>query len=112
MRRSLGFPLVVLIAVILAVGSFAAPATAQSLDDLRASGAVGERFDGLAVARDPSAADAVAKINAKRKKIYAQNAASQGVPADQVGRVYAKKILEDVPAGTWFQAPDNTWTQK
>lgn len=112
MRRRLGFSLVVLIAVVLATGMFAASASAQSLDDLRASGAIGERFDGFAVARDPSAAGAVAKINAKRKEIYAQNAASQGVPADQVGRVYAKKILEDVPAGTWFLAPDNTWTQK
>ncbi len=112
MRRRLGFSLVVLIAVVLATGLFAVPASAQSLDELRASGTVGERFDGYTAARDPSAAGAVAKINAKRKQIYTERAASQGVPADQVGRVYAKKILEDVPAGTWFQAPDNSWTQK
>ena len=112
MRRRLGFPLVVLITVLLAAGLFVAPATAQSLDDLRASGAVGERFDGLTVARDPSAADAVAKINAKRKEIYAQRAASQGVTAEQVGKVYAKEILDDAPPGTWFQTPDNKWTQK
>ncbi len=112
MRRRLGFSLVVLIAVVVATGLFAAPASAQSLDDLRASGAVGERFDGLTEARDPSAAADVLKINAKRKEIYAQRAASQGVPADQVGRVYAQEILQKAPAGTWFLAPDNTWTQK
>ena len=112
MRRSLGFPLVVLIAVVLAIGSFAAPATAQSLDDLRASGAVGERFDGMAVARDPSAADAVVEINAKRMKIYAERAASEGVSAEQVGKVYAQKILQKAAAGTWLQAPDDTWTRK
>ena len=112
MRRRLGFSLVVLIAMLIAAGLFVAPATAQSLDDLRASGAVGERFDGLAVARDPSATSKVAEINAKRKEIYAQRAASQGVPADQVGRVYAKKILADAPPGTWFLAPDGKWTRK
>ena len=112
MRRRLGYPLVVLIAFVLAVGSFATPATAQSLDDLRASGAVGERFDGLAVARDPSAADTVAQINAKRIKIYAERAASQGVTADQVGQVFAKEILQKAPAKTWIQAPDNSWSQK
>jgi len=112
MRRSLGFPLILLFAVVLAVGSFAAPATAQSLDDLRASGAVGERFDGLAVARDASAADAVTGINAKRTKIYAERAAAQGVSAEDVGKVYAQKILEKAPAGTWIQAPDDSWTQK
>lgn len=112
MRRSLGFPLVLLFAVMLAVGSFAAPATAQSLDDLRASGAVGERFDGLAVARDPSAADTVKEINAKRMKIYTERSASEGVTTEQVGTVYAKRILEKAPAGTWIQAPDDSWTQK
>ena len=112
MRSRLSISLVLLVAVVLAAASFAAPASAQSLDQLRASGAVGERFDGYAEARDPSAAGEVAKINAKRKEIYAQRAASQGVPADQVGRVYAKEILQKAPKGTWFLAPDNKWTQK
>ncbi len=112
MRRRLGFPLVVLIAVVLAIGSFAAPATAQSLADLRASGAVGERFDGLAVARDPSAAGTVAQINAKRKKIYAERAASEGVTPEQVGQFFAKEIQQKVPAKTWIQAPDDSWSQK
>lgn len=112
MRRRLGFSLVVLIAVFLAAGLFVAPATAQSLDDLRASGAIGERFDGLTVARDASAAAAVEKINAKRTEIYVKRAADQGLAAGQVGRVYAKEILEDAPPGTWFQTPDNTWAQK
>lgn len=112
MRWRTGFSLVVLMVALLAGGLTATPAAAQSLDELRASGAVGERFDGLAVARDASAADAVTQINAKRQEIYAQRAASQGVPADQVGRVYAKEILAKAPKGTWFLTPDNKWTQK
>lgn len=112
MRRRLGFSLVVLMTVLLAAGLNVTPATAQSLDDLRASGAIGERFDGLTVARDSGAAGAVAKINAKRKEIYAKRATDQGVPADQVGRVYAKEIMEDAPPGTWFQTPDGKWARK
>jgi len=112
MRWRMGFSLVVLMLAMLAGGLTAAPATAQSLDELRASGAVGERYDGLAVARDASAAAAVAQINAKRQEIYAQRAAAQGVPADQVGRVYAQEILQKAPPGTWFLTPDNKWTQK
>jgi hypothetical protein len=112
MRWRTSFSLVVLMVALLAGGLTATPAAAQSLDELRASGAVGERFDGLAVARDASAAAIVDQVNAKRKEIYAQRAASQGVPADQVGRVYAKEIMEKAPKGTWIQAPDNQWTQK
>jgi len=112
MRWRTGFSLIVLMVALLAGGLTAAPAAAQSLDELRASGAVGERFDGLAVARDAGAAAEVAKINAKRQEIYAQRAAAQGVSADQVGRVYAKEILAKAPKGTWFLMPDNKWTQK
>lgn len=112
MRWRTGFSLVLLMVALLVGGLTASPAAAQSLDELRASGAVGERFDGLAVARDAGAAAEVAKINAKRQEIYAQRAASQGVPADQVGRVYAKEIMDKAPKGTWIQTPDNKWTQK
>lgn len=88
------------------------PASAQSLDDMRSSGAVGERFDGYLVARDASAAGFVSQVNAQRKKIYQERAAAQGVPADQVGRVYAEKIFKDAPAGTWIQKPDGSWVRK
>ncbi|MEE8248413.1 MAG: DUF1318 domain-containing protein, partial [Alphaproteobacteria bacterium] len=48
------------------------PASAQSLDALRAGGVVGERFDGLAVVRDPGASaqvqELVQQINQERQK--------------------------------------------
>ena len=88
------------------------PAGAQSLDGLRSSGAVGERFDGYLVARDASAAGFVSQVNAQRKKIYQERATAQGVPVDQVGRVYAEKIFNDAPAGTWIQKPDGSWVRK
>jgi uncharacterized protein YdbL (DUF1318 family) len=94
----------------------APPATAQTLNQLRASGAVGEKFNGLAVARDAGASAqiraTVADVNKKRREIYAKRAAEQGVPADQVGRVYAKQIFEKAPKGTWFLGENGRWTQK
>ena len=101
-----------LAALLLVAALGAAPADAQSLDALRASGAVGERFDGYAVARDPSAQAFVNQVNSQRQQIYQQQASSQGVPVDQVGRVYAQQILQKAPAGTFIQKPDGSWMQK
>ena len=87
---------------------------AQSLDAVRASGAVGEQFDGFAAVRDGGAdvKALVDTVNAKRREIYNQRAAEQGVPADQVGRVYAEKIMQKAPAGTWFRDESGNWKQK
>ena len=89
-----------------------APAVAQDLDALRASGAVGERFDGYAQARDSGVAAFVRQVNAKRQQIYKQRAAEQGVPADQVGRIFAKEIMAKAPNGTYFLSETNQWVQK
>lgn len=112
LRQMTGFlpRLIAGLLLVFALGS--APALAQDLNALRASGAVGERFDGYAQARDASAADAVRSINAKRQQIYKQRAAEQGVSADQVGRIYAKQIMQDAPAGTYFLSETNQWVQK
>ena len=112
LRRALGLIAVAFVGFLILSGPAQVPALAQDLDALRASGAVGERFDGYLVARDGSAQGFVDQVNAKRRQIYQQRAASQGVGADQVGMVYAKEILGDAPAGTWFQKPDGSWAQK
>ena len=98
------------IAVFLLAGGVTA--WAGSLQDLRASGAIGESASGYAVARDPSATAEVASINEKRKVIYAEKAATQGVSIEQVGKVYAKEIFEQVPAGTWLQNEQGQWLKK
>ena len=88
------------------------PLAAQSLDALRASGAVGERYDGYAEARDASAAATVQQINAKRLEIYKKRAAEQGISAAQVGRVFATEIMQKAPSGTFFLNESGSWTQK
>lgn len=90
-------------------------AGAQGLDELRASGAIGERYDGYVVVRDAKAAGAngVAKeVNAKRRALYEERAAAQGVTPEDVGRVYAGQIMKQAPSGTWFQDANGNWRQK
>ncbi len=100
------------IAMVLA-GGIAGPAWAQSLESLRASGALGERYDGLVTVRQasPDASRIAAEVNSQRQAIYKQRAAEQGVPWDQVGRVYARQLFEQAPKGTWFLT-EQGWIQK
>jgi len=96
----------------LALALVAAPAFAQSLDQLRAAGAVGERFDGYAQALDSSASNFVDQVNAKRKKIYAEDAAQTGATTLQVGRVFAKQIFSKSPPGTKLLQENGAWITK
>jgi uncharacterized protein len=81
-----------------------------------ASGQVGERFDGFAVLREPASsaqlAPIVEQVNAERRKVYAERAAADRVPLDQIGRVYAQEIFKSAPAGTWFLQESNQWMRK
>ena len=96
---------------------FAAPVRAQSrlLDAPRAAGVVGERFDGFAVVRgtaSPATAALVAQVNAERRALYAQRAASDNVPVEAVGKIYALEIVKAAPPNTWFLSESGQWTQK
>ncbi len=119
MRRTRALGAIRLSGLVLVLGlvlALAAPATmAQSLDDLRASGAIGERYDGYVVVRDSGAAGAnnvAKKVNAKRRTLYEERAASQGVTPEDVGRVYASQIMQKAPGGTWFLGENGNWRQK
>lgn len=105
-----------LLAALLALFIGAAPVWAQSLDELRSQGVVGERYDGMLVVRDGGAPASVKSFvdetNAKRRSIYERRAAEQSVPVDQVGGVYAKEIMGKAPGGTWFLDASGNWTQK
>jgi len=100
------------LAMVLALALPLGPAMAQSLDELRASGKIGERFDGYVVARDSSAGDMATEINAKRRAIYEQQAVKRGVSLEAVGAIYANEIVGQVPAGTWILTADGKWRQK
>ena len=101
--------------LVLIVGLAATPAEAQSLDQLRASGVVGERFDGYAEALGGASGrvrSLVNQVNAKRRKIYADRAASEGASTDQIGRVFARQIFAKAPPGTKFLRDNGAWITK
>jgi uncharacterized protein YdbL (DUF1318 family) len=101
------------IGIALAAICLSLPASAaEDWKELRASGALGERFDGLLVARDPSAAAVAEPVNTARRALYAQRARENGTTIDQVGRVYFKENLAALPAGTWLLLEDGTWRQR
>ena len=91
------------------------PASAQSLDAARASGMVGERFDGYAVAREsatPAVRQMVDRVNRERGDIYARRAREQKISPDQVGKFYAAQIVAKAPAGTWVLSSTGVWSRK
>jgi uncharacterized protein YdbL (DUF1318 family) len=98
-------------AILLALILCGTPAWADTLENLRASGAIGESYDGYVVVREPGARAEADAINAQRRTIYQEKAAAQGISIDQVGKVYAEEIFKKVPAGTWIQINGN-WTKK
>ena len=92
-------------------GAFAlgvSPAFAQDLDALRREGKVGERYDGYAVARDPSVQGFVDQVNSKRRQVYIDAAASAGATVEDTGKIYFKENLARLPAGTFIQLEDGS----
>ncbi|MGM0584382.1 MAG: YdbL family protein [Pseudomonadota bacterium] len=92
-------------------------ASAQSkLDAYRMSGAVAERHDGYVEVRDASAApDAgglVREVNAERRALYEKRARETDVPVEEVGKLFATKIVERAPPGTYFRQPDGSYIRK
>jgi uncharacterized protein YdbL (DUF1318 family) len=95
---------------------FAAPAMADSLDDARAAGLVGERPDGYVAAVSASApADVlslVQSVNAQRMEKYQQIANEKGVPVEQIGAITAEKIIGRLKPGWYYMDSSGNWVQK
>jgi hypothetical protein len=105
------------LAVLLAL-LWTGPAQAQgaALDGYRASGVIAERFDGYVEIRDPNApADAralVDQVNAQRRALYQKRAQESNVPVEEVGKLFATKITETAPPGTYFRQPGGGFVRK
>ena len=112
MRLTRRAMLCALVALPLAALLVPTTARADALDELRAAGKVGERYDGMAVALSPDAKSLVDEVNKKRRKIYEQKAAAQGVSVESVGKVYASQIMKSAPKGTKFQNENGNWIAK
>jgi uncharacterized protein YdbL (DUF1318 family) len=92
----------------------AAPAAAQTpaVDSARASGVVGERYDGyVGVVGNASAAvrGQVARINIQRRSLYSNLAASKGASPQDVGVTAGCQLLARVAVGEAYMWADGTW---
>lgn len=94
------------------------PATAQSsplVTSARASGAVGERFDGyLGFAVAPSAAlrAQVDSINIRRRALYSSLAVRRSVTPQDVGIAAACELMRRVAFGEVSMLNDGVWRRR
>jgi uncharacterized protein YdbL (DUF1318 family) len=94
----------------------ALPAVAQSLDQAKAAGQVGERIDGYVGVVDANAPGSVRslvdKVNAERRARYAEIAAERGTSVQAVAQIAGQKLIERAPGGQYVLGADGRWRQK
>jgi uncharacterized protein YdbL (DUF1318 family) len=96
------------------LGTFAAlPAFAMTLDQARSSGSVGEKTDGYVAAlrATPEVKSLVADVNAKRQQEYQRISKQNSQNLDDVAKLAAQQIINKLPSGAMYQAPDG-WKAK
>lgn len=100
---------------LLVAGLFiASQAFAMDLTQARSSGVVGEKLDGYVAVVKPSA-DAqalVSDVNARRRAEYGRISGENKQPIDIVARLAAEQIIQNLPAGSLYQAPNGAWVKK
>ncbi|MCL6728641.1 YdbL family protein [Sphingomonas hankyongi] len=99
-------------AILLASG---AAAQTPAVDAARATGAVGERYDGyLGVAAPVSSAvrSQVASINIQRRKLYSNLATSKGASPEDVGITAGCQLLARVGVGQAYMLADGAWRRR
>jgi uncharacterized protein YdbL (DUF1318 family) len=113
--RSIGMCALALV-VALGVMAAATPARADALDQAKAAGHVGERYDGyLGVVRDDAPASAkalVEDINARRKDHYARIAKEENTSVEAVAAIAGEKLVEKAPSGHYVKpGPSGLWVK-
>jgi uncharacterized protein YdbL (DUF1318 family) len=110
MRRSLAIAVAIASALLLV-----APAGADSLDDAKSAGQVGEQSDGylgLVPGAPASARALVDRINAERAEKYAEIAKKRDTTPAAVAALAGKKLIERTPSGQWYRDPSGQWKQR
>lgn len=91
------------------------PARATELAEVKASGLVGEQIDGYLGLVTPDASAEVRalvnSINAQRQAEYQRIAAKNGVPAVDVARLTAQKVIGQAAPGHFVQTPSG-WQRR
>jgi uncharacterized protein YdbL (DUF1318 family) len=85
------------------------------IDQLKASGEIGETASGYLAARTGLEASQAALLeaeNADRRLIYSSIAQRTGQSVEEVGIQRAVRIAGQARSGVWLQKPDGQWIQK
>lgn len=105
-----------LAAFLLVVGWAAAPALAQSVDQAKTAGQIGEQPDGYLGIVDASTPPAVRQmadeINLKRREEYRAIASKNGTNLQAVEALSGKMLVERAPRGQYVRLPDGSWVRK
>ncbi|WP_210404917.1 YdbL family protein [Hahella sp. CCB-MM4] len=102
-------------AILLAVTLlFAGGALALDLDEAKAKGLVGEQADGYVGAVKPSSEvnALVAEVNGKREDAYARIGKKNGVAADKVAELAAKKLINKAGPNEYVKTSSGAWVLK
>lgn len=106
----------ILAALLLSFSLFSAPVWAQSLDEAKAQGLVGEKANGyigiVTASPTPSLKSLVADINRKRQAAYSKSAKSAGVAIEVFELRMGQRLQQRTPAGEYIQRDDGRWQRK
>ena len=101
---------------LLLAGAGGTPAFAQSMDQAKASGQIGEQPDGYLGIVDTAAPTAVRQmvedVNLKRRERYRGIASKNGTNLQAVEALTGKKLVEEAPTGQYVRLPDGRWVRK
>lgn len=94
-----------------------ATASAQSpvVDQARAQGVVGERYDGYMGLAGPASSalrGAVGAVNIKRRALYSDLAAKKGVSPQDVGLTAGCQLLSRLIVGEAYLLADGKWRRR
>jgi len=100
----------------LALMAFAGPAAASALDEAKAAGELGERWDGYLGLVKPDASPAsqalAAEINQKRKAHYATIAAKNGATVEATAAIAGAKLVKGAPSGQYVMTSASSGWQR
>jgi uncharacterized protein YdbL (DUF1318 family) len=93
----------------------AMPVAAADLAQAKAAGMVGEQMNGLLGVVPTDAPEEIRSlvqtINTLRQAEYQRIAAKNGVPADEVAKLTAQKVINQAPDGHFVQTPSG-WEKR
>ena len=93
----------------------AIPVQANSLDEAKSAGYVGEQPNGYLAAlpsAPPSTTALVRQVNIIRRAKYAQAAGRDGTPIEAVASAAGSRRIARLPSGEYFRSPAGEWEKK